>query len=210
MKFNILPMKHLVIGSFSLVLIATTACKKETIASNEIVDTVSTKPYYTSVTLDGVTSTYSNNFPTIDTLATSGYTSKDNSNNGQFVISLLTSLSNNGIYANLIDTTYENKKITFTNYKNNCNIEFGKFKIANNDTTFYLYGIATPSDEVSISYSKVSLNGVTKITGTYSGKVTLFGEQNFAVSPDPQIYKDPSKMKQVGVSGKFGYTDVVQ
>jgi hypothetical protein len=47
------------------------------------------------------------------------------------------------------------------------------------------------------------LNGVTK-------KVTLFGEQNFTVSHDPQICKDPSKMKQVGVSGKFGYTDVLE
>lgn len=208
MKFNILPKNRLVIGSLALVFMATTACKKDAITTNEIVDTFTTKPYYTSATLDGVTSSYSNNFETVDTIPSSGYTTKSNIVNNQFNFSILTTLSNNGIYTNIMDTTYADKKFTYANWKDNCFIDFGKFSIVNQDTTMYLYGTATPTDEVSITYSKATLNGVTKITGSYSGKVTLYGELNLAKSADPVIYNDPSKKKQVSVSGKFGYTEV--
>ena len=235
-----IELKKILIASICLIGIGLTSCKKTTTTpnntTNSVNDTLSKYSYYTSCTLDGITSSWGDDHP-LDSLliptlndyfyyGSMGkiYTQDSSDHNGnKFGLDLVlnSNFNNNALLIVFSESSqtdiskFNNHTLKIdTNFVNESEFTLCKICISNNDTTVYLYTIED-NNKLEINYSVIE----NKIFGTYSGEITLISEcknldgldkNNFVNYNADWIEYDKNKTKKLAVNGKFcsGYNKI--
>ena len=221
-----LNLKNNIAIAMCIITISFTACKKKEVTPNTTtnpveIDTLSKYNYYYSCTLDGVTTAWANNSTGIDSTKLQGsvgyyyfgsfaFTDIFNVSNSDTIFiagHIFSPLSKNNstFVGGSIYNMVQNKKNGFitTDYiqdtTGTTDVLFYRVVINNSDTISYNYKPISSTDKVHFNYTNTN-----KITGTFSGKVTLFSEYSSKTKQTIDYQKtNPDKMKQVPIEGKF-------